>query len=201
MGSLHSVGRARIRRRRSHPGRVEPEARLGSSTVRTLAESRLEVRRAIRLSPRPAPGLPDRGLRPLPSSVMQTYRASTAASARMLIVPARRLTNACTTELVSASETASAISVWAWRLAPRSAAKATTPVRKDTHVWRERGSAELPVTVMRQCDARARRFYAESCVRPTGRHQATRPAPPVAQVRAQANSGGCSPPSGLLRSR
>ncbi len=75
------------------------------------------------------PGLSVRELIALPSSVTRTWRTSTPASATMLIVPTGWLVNACTTELVSASETASAMSVWARRLAPCSAANATTPVR------------------------------------------------------------------------
>jgi len=38
-------------------------------------------------------------------------------------------TNAWTTEFVRASDTASAMSLWAWRLAPCRAANATTPRR------------------------------------------------------------------------
>ena len=87
------------------------------------------VSEAIVGSPSPSPGESARGCIPRPLSVTTTTSSSGAAWMRARTIPGSRSMNACTTEFVTASVTASARSISSASLPPRARANSRTPLR------------------------------------------------------------------------
>ena len=96
---------------------------------------------AIVGSPRPSPGESARGCIPRPLSVTTTTSSAGAAWMRVWTIPGSRSMNACTTEFVTASVTASARSISSASVAPCARANSRTPVRIAPTVLGSAGSS------------------------------------------------------------